>query len=406
VLKLATFSDSKALREQVMKYNEDHPNVIIEIEIYENNDPENDDRIARLQREIATGNGPDIINYGSNYANSYVAGCYTENLLDYMDEDWQSDYFDNILKAFYYKDGLYAIPTGFSLQTFSGNSDILQNKNQWTIQEMMEIYNNNKDDMILYPGETKLEIFSMLTSGIMEQFVDWENGSCNFESAEFQALIEFSNLFPEELYISDDFSFLDTFAEGKAILLPTKITDIYDICTAGSLLGEENITYIGYPVEEGSGTLIGASSIVLAISSTSDNKAAAWEFIRYFITDEYQMEMEMFLPISRNALYMQLDEASETEYEINENGEKEAIVKQQILIEGSEPIPIYNISENERKQLLELIDEAECNSSLDYPLYLILLEEVQSYFSGDKEAETVCNVIQSRAEIYVGERMQ
>lgn len=218
--------------------------------------------------------------------------------------------------------------------------------------------------------------------------------------------MEFSDLFPEKLNLSDDFSLLNTFAEGKALLLPTKVFNIYDICKAGRIMGDGKVTYIGYPAGDGSGALIDASSIVLAISATSDNKDAAWDFISSFLADEYQAEMELFLPISRNALNIQLDNAADIEYETDENGNKEAVVKEQILIEGSDPIPIYNITEDDRRNLLALIEDAEFNSSLDYQLYLILLEDVQSYFSGDKKAEEVCSIIQSRAEIYVGERVR
>lgn len=41
ILKLASFSDSETLREQVMNFNLTHEDMKIEMEIYENNDPEN-----------------------------------------------------------------------------------------------------------------------------------------------------------------------------------------------------------------------------------------------------------------------------------------------------------------------------------------------------------------------------
>lgn len=152
-LTLVSFGGSRELTEQVNLFNETHEGYRIDMEIYEQDDIDKDDRLERLQREITAGRGPDLVNFGSRYASNYCLGYYTENLLNYLPEDWQSIYFSNILNSFLVNGGLYAVPIGFSLSTFAGRQDMLGDRESWSIQEMMRIYMEREEDVILYPGE-------------------------------------------------------------------------------------------------------------------------------------------------------------------------------------------------------------------------------------------------------------
>ena len=61
------------------------------------------------------------------------------------------------------------------------------------------------------------------------------------------------------------------------------------------------LTFVGLPMEEGSGNLMNISK-GYAISTGSSNKEGAWQFIRTFLTEEYQMENTWRLPVNLNAL--------------------------------------------------------------------------------------------------------
>ena len=102
------------------------------------------------------------------------------------DLDWQSVYFSNILESFFLDGGLYAMPVGFSLSTFVGRQDMLGDRERWSIQEMVQIYMEREEGVILYPGETKADVFWRIFSHNMEYFIDWEKGRCSFDSEEFR----------------------------------------------------------------------------------------------------------------------------------------------------------------------------------------------------------------------------
>ncbi len=405
-LTLVSFEESRALTEQVNLFNETHEGYRIDVQIYEQDDVDKDDRIERLQREIAAGRGPDLINYGSRYASNYCLGHYTENLLNYLPEDWQFIYFSNILKSFFVDEGLYAIPVGFSLRTFAGRRDMLGNRERWSIQELIRIYMEREEDIILYPGEKKVDVFGTILSNNMESFIEWEKGECSFDSEEFRDILAFSNTFPDMLRITEDYSPKTLFAEGKTLLYPVYISGIYDICGAGRILATDEVVYVGFPVSEGYGTVIQPSSLVLAISANSRHKDISWEFISQFLASGYQDEkLNRCLPLRRDTMEHMLEEAGNMDYTVDADGNQIPIVKLKISFEGEESIEVYHMEEEEKKQLLRMIDTASLNDAIDYTLYNIVLEEAQSYFAGDKTLDEVVDTIQRRASLFVAERM-
>ena len=405
-LTLVSFEESRALTEQVNLFNETHEGYRIDVQIYEQDDVDKDDRIERLQREIAAGRGPDLINYGSRYASNYCLGHYTENLLNYLPEDWQFIYFSNILKSFFVDEGLYAIPVGFSLRTFAGRRDMLGNRERWSIQELIRIYMEREEDIILYPGEKKVDVFGTILSNNMESFIEWEKGECSFDSEEFRDILAFSNTFPDMLRITEDYSPKTLFAEEKTLLYPVYISGIYDICGAGRILATDEVVYVGFPVSEGYGTVIQPSSLVLAISANSRHKDISWEFISQFLASGYQDEkLNRCLPLRRDTMEHMLEEAGNMDYTVDADGNQIPIVKLKISFEGEESIEVYHMEEEEKKQLLRMIDTASLNDAIDYTLYNIVLEEAQSYFAGDKTLDEVVDTIQRRASLFVAERM-
>ncbi|MBD5472173.1 MAG: hypothetical protein HDR20_04525 [Lachnospiraceae bacterium] len=173
------------------------------------------------------------------------------------------------------------------------------------------------------------------------------------------------------------------------------------IARAEYIFGSTDISYIGYPVEGVSGTVISPKSPVLAISGKSKHKEICWEFISQYLDVEYQKKLEF--PINRVAMEEKLAQSLETEYEIVD-GEKKPVVKSQVSFAGDDqPQDIYCLTEEQAQRLMHLIESAQINDAFDHHLYRIIMDEVGSYFSGDKTLEEVTKIIQNKASIYVSE---
>ena len=402
VLVLAAFDQSSYLRRQVELYNQSQDDFQIEIQQYERSEIPEEDGVLRLQREIVSGNGPDLIDFGNGYTTSDIVGKYTEDLYAYLGEEGRKACFDNILTAFSYQEGLYAVPLGFLLKSFAGRTENLGGRSSWTIGEMLECFQGQEKERLLYPGAFKLDVFSTILTGSMEYYIDWETGECTFDGEEFRAVLEFCNSFSDRLDMEPDFSIKKAFLEDEALLLPVRIGTVYDICEEELIF----VTFIGFPAAGGSGTMIESCGPVLAVSSGSRHKEAAWEFIRRCLDGPAQRELLSGFPVCRSVLEERLEDAMETEYGMDENGMEHPVVKHQVLFEGEEPVDIYSITREQADRLLALLEGARQCSQTDRKIYRIFLDEAGGYFSGDKSLEETADVIQARVSMYVAEKIE
>lgn len=403
ILTLATFDDGRYIRELVDEYNQENANFLIEVKQYERSNELEKDGILLLQREIASGNGPDIIDFGHGYTTSDIVGGYTENILEYMDESEQKQYLENVLNAFCYDEKLYAVPLGFTLKSFAGLSKNLNGYQSWNIDEMMDCYNGQ--DRMLYPGEFKKDVLATILTGSMEYYIDWETGQCNYDAEEFRKVLHFCNQFPDHLEITEDFSVKQTFIDDKSLLLPVDMDSVIDICRVQYIFDNEEVTFIGFPVEGDNGTMLQSCGPALAISSGSRHKEEAWKFISECLSESGQRRLPSGFPIRYSVLEEQIKQAMEISYEYDENGEKIPVVKGQVIFDGDEPIDIYNITPDQAKQMLDLIQKAKQVSSVEPKIYNIFMEEVEYYFNGAKSLEETVNVIQSRISMYIKEKI-
>lgn len=402
-LVLADFENSSYLRQLAESYQETHGGITIEIKQYERSDQTEEDGVLLLQREIISGTGPDLINYGSGYTTSDIVGVYTEDLLPRL--TGQDAYYENILQAFTYQDSLYAVPLGFTLKSFAGAAERLEGRESWTIRELMACYESQRDERILYPGEQKIDVFGTLMSGSLEYYIDWETGVCSFDGEEFRAVMEFCNGFPDHLELADDFSTKQTYLDDKALLLPITIQDVFDICKAEYIFDDREITFIGFPVESGCGTMIEPSGPVLAVSGVSAHSEAAWDFIEWCLGEDAQGGLPSGFPVNRDALEARLTEAMEIEYETGSDGAQTPVVKDRIIFEGDDPEELCCVTPEQADCLRTLIETADFSSTTDMEIYNILLEEIAAYFDGQKTLDETADIIQSRVEIVVNEKI-
>lgn len=78
VLVLAVFDENPEVNKQVELFNQNNNTYKIEIQKYGRAAWTEDDGIARLQREIISGEGPDIIDFGWDYTTSDITGRNAE----------------------------------------------------------------------------------------------------------------------------------------------------------------------------------------------------------------------------------------------------------------------------------------------------------------------------------------
>ena len=406
ILTLGTISANQDLKKQVETYNQNNSEYLIEIKTYGDQAVAGADAVSMIQMEIATGEGPDIIDFGYLYSPMAAGKGIVEDLSAYMeaDEDFhEEDYFMNVIDALSGSEKVYVISPQFSIRSFAGRKEDLGDATNWNMQEIMSYFGGNEQDRILFPGDSRKEVFGFLCTGSMGNFVNWTDGTCSFDNGAFKELLLFANQFPDQRIYSEDYSVLQQFQSGKALLYPVSITDVYETAKVRTIFGDAPVNYIGYPMSEGNGNIVRTGNIVLGINRNSNHKEAAWEFIKSFLKKEYQSNIEGGLPLLKSELETRLKKACEIEYKEDASGQKVEEVKDRIIFEGEEPIDITCINQQDAATLLEIIDHVDTAYATDLDLYSIILEEVTGYFEDDREIDSVIGIIQNRASIYISE---
>jgi len=221
----------------------------------------------------------------------------------------------------------------------------------------------------------------------MVNFVDWENGTAHFYRNDFIELLEFSSRFNESPDIGT-VSLPDLIAGGRTIMSADIISDFHQFKWTLRAHGGE-IAFKGYPMDNRSGNFLSTSGR-MAITSRSENKDAAWEFVRIFLTEDFKRENHHGLNFSTNRAFF------------DEQVQRALTEEPEERIDG---IVLPKLTEAQVQQVLDLIDSAAVNFGYDSSLLNIVMESAFDFFSGRSSAEDTARIVQSRASIFMAEQV-
>lgn len=364
----------------------------------------------RLNADIAAGKIPDIILLSYEMpVKSYISKGLFEDLIPYIENDPElsiDSYMPNVIDAFSVEGKMYQLVPYYSINTLVAKTSLVGEERGWTAGEVLDIMAKSPKETQFLSYETRENMLNNCLTFAGDQFIDWEAGTCNFETEEFEHLLEFLSGFPEEI---DNEAFTDEYwmtydslwRENKVIAQPYSMYDIqsYNYMEKGTF--GEKITMVGYPSGNGNGSAI-VPSLQLGMSAKSAHKEGAWQFLRYFLTDEYQMEkIDYGLPLSVNKLDQMLENAQKAPTYTDENGN--VVESPEYYYIGNVEIKIDPMSEQEAAALREKILGFDTVYNYDQNLMNIVKEESAAYFSGQKPAKEVAKIIQSRVNIYINE---
>lgn len=406
VLTFATFGSDAEIMEAIVRFNKNSEEYRIKVIDYY--DEENyEDAWNEYNQAVLDGDLADIVNVSwSNYNLMAGKGVYVD-LNEYMNSDEdinREDYFENILSAYEIDGKLYAMPASFSISTLVGKEKVWGNKDSISLEEVQEKMDETPANVAIMDSMSQSYFVFFMLQGSLDKFVDWEIGECSFATKEFVEILKLSKRFPKESgetysYLSNET--IDNFREDKVLLYSCDLYEITEYQMTKSLLGEEFVT-LGYPGANGG--LIQNSGSLLAISEDSQNKEAAWEFVKCMISEEYQSNYIYYNnPIHKTAFENQMESAMEKTCYVDDNGDEVELPKMSYGWEDFE-IDIYAATEEDVAEYRKIVESATSLATYDEKVMTIVEEEAEAFFNDQKSAEEVAQIIQSRVKIYVNER--
>lgn len=414
------------LRGAVLEFNRTNPNYRIEIHDYSEYNTGYDYMagVTKLNTEIISGNVPDIIITSELPVKQYAAKGLLEDLYTFIDNDASLSRDDLVLSVFEAMESsgeLYMITPSFNLITIAGMASVLGTEPGWTMTELMALIEAHPEaDYPLGQYITRESIFNELLNYSMDSYVDWATGECSFDTEDFKSLLEFAMLFPEQTYYetygvasSSSIAVMDTampmpieeeyldentlLAEGRMLAKLFYMYDFYEYQYRNAALGGD-IVFKGIPTEDGGGSVaqLGTS---IAMTTSCKNKEGAWEFMRTLLTEEFQLN-NWGIPTNRNVLDEKLEAMMKQEYD----DEGKPIPYGSVGVMNGEEIYYYALSEQEKDQILQIIDNVKYTASYDNSLLDIVREEAGAFFAGEKSVNDAAAYIQSRMMLYVNEQ--
>jgi ABC-type glycerol-3-phosphate transport system substrate-binding protein len=402
------------VRREIVNFNKSNENYRITMIDYGSQYNTYDDwnsGVTHLNNDIVAGRAPDIMVLDGNMPfQSYMAKGLFADLIPLINRDPDinlDDLMPNVVEAYSMDGKMYQLIPHFFVYTAVAKTSEVGPNPGWTIADAQALLASK-------PPETSLFDVFMNRDTILQnsvafsasQFIDWEAGRCSFDSPAFISLLELMKDYPEEIdysmYERGDFwqEYEAAYRTGRVLVSITTISSLRDFNRlAHGQFGAE-VTPIGFPNEGGLGAAL-QSSISFAVAAKSRNQAGAWEFLRYFLSEDYQTNQGWSLPVLRSAYDQRAQEAMERPYWTDENGARQEY-DDTWYIDGQEVV-IPPMTRAEVDRLTEYILSVMTPIEYNQTLMDIIKEEAGAYFAGQKSAQEVVAIIQSRAQIYVSE---
>lgn len=348
---------------------------------YEDKEKENEGGMAVLNRDLRTGNVPDVIlSYGDidfsalNLKNTFA------DLSVFMDKDSEihkEDFHENITESYTHDGKLYAMPVKFGIDAISGNKSEIGEDKGWTLEEFLDFSEKNEKT---FKMSSLAEIDMSLISANLDEFVNFKKKKCSFDKPEFVRLIEMiKKQSTDENAASDEY------------IYPAKIVGIGDYMSYLYFVSELKNTntepvFKGFPGKKESGANINPQ-MILAISDKSKNKEQAWDFAKYFLSKDYQDSA--------------FNEAVTFGFPVRKDSFENMMKNEAGKDFSSFGFSSY-INSNEASELLkQIVNDADSHVVSDSEIKKILRESLDKFYSGEKSSEDTAKEIQSKVTEYL-----
>ncbi len=407
------------IKRQILEYNKNSMEYEIELTSYQDYAVNSyDDAVTKLNNDMIAGNLPDILVIDSQLpVDSYISKGLLADLYEFMDKDEtfnRDDYLQNVFQAYENNGKLYEVVPSFTINTLIGKTSRVGAESGWTMDEFIKFCDENTESADQIFGDrwgTKSSMLSNMLYYNSSSFINKETGECKFNTDEFINLLEFCNKFPKEYddsaYDMDNNygqEYESRYREDRALLSQAYVNNFRFFKENELGAFGEPITVKGYPTNEGNGSVIN-SYTTLAITSKAKNADGAWDFVKYFYSDEYQDQYatpnSYEFPVKISSLEKQAAAAKERPYWTNEDGTKEEYDYNYWIGDQQITIPVNTDEENQR--MIDFIKSVNVSGRYDQQAMEIISEEAGAFFEGQKSAKDVAGIIQNRVSNYIAE---
>ncbi len=370
-----------------------------------------------LAMDIMNGEGPDIL-LNSSEMGQLNNSNYLADLTPYVGNLDSSKYFTNVIDASKIDGKLFQLPVCYMIEGIQTDSKYAgASGTGFTTEEYEKFLNETLNGQDIIPYGQAL-YFTKLFDAMSNEFI--KNGKADFSSPEFAKLAEYvknnvqeSSRSWDEMYggpVDDSYIYeTATYAVGAPVKGDMGYSDAAAIYTTvygigGYFSGMAQVNggtaILGIPSTDGRGPRISAN-ISIAISAQAQNIDACGEFVKLLLSDDVQTEIAMtdYFVLNKQAFRNAGEKA--VEFYNGEGGEG------MFGYDWNTGEPVDNrlkFSDKNLDEMENIIASCSGMNSSDAAINLILAEEMQPFFIGQKSLDEVITIAQDRVQKVLNER--
>ncbi|SFU37208.1 ABC transporter substrate-binding protein [Butyrivibrio sp. M55] len=356
--------------------------------------------------DITSGKAADIICVSNNEAalRKYVDKGILLDLTPAFEKGGplgDIEYIPNVAEMMKIDGKFYTFMPSFYVETCSAKTKFLNGKTTLSFKDWDDIINANgaKYDLAFGTYNSRESVGSYLWTYYGDKFVDWKNKKCNFNSPEFIDYLNFVNKFPdeehqheseengewvpEEKYVQED----------KTLFYRTFLTSFEEYGRTKNLTFKEDFEFVGFPNNDGE-NLAAIYPSTFAVNSKTEHKDVIYDLIKSILTAEKD-SFYGFSPVKAK-FEEQFAEATKEKSEDDYN----STWWDQVTGKEVKAKPLTQEEAQLVKDYILGIKSLEC---YDEEVSKIVEEETATFYSGQKTAEQVAEVIQNRVTTYLNE---
>ncbi|MBR5512709.1 MAG: hypothetical protein IKV85_01830 [Ruminococcus sp.] len=373
-----------------------------------------------LNMAMLTGESPDIICHNATGMMNLDRKGLLADLYSFMDGDSRlkrEDFLPCVLEGLEIEGRLPAVMEAYTLYTAVAKTKFIPKEYEhWTSADAMKFYEEYKDkmDFCKYTSESSLAEYMLKIEGLCS--IDLRNSVCDFGTA-FRDSLQFCLDTPIQAQPEPNFALMDDYdrtayfkdeetrgLNDTQLVFPLSINGFN--CSLGQdtygFFNKEDITFVGYPYENGSGAYVHSTNLVLyGITEQCSSKEAAWELITLIL--KQQKKLEKFestnirgIPVLKEQLQRDYDRPSDYNSSIN-NG-----FMWNIWNNCGEDV---FMPQEYKDMLYEYILSVPANPYFyNSELQNIIDEEVGYAINGDRNADDTAYILNDRIGTYLSEK--
>lgn len=397
VLTLGTLYPTEELSEMISRYNKQQTDVRITIVPYWEEGLDYEEARTKLYMDIITGDAPDLLNVSDLDYSVLAEKDIFVDLYTCMEQDEElqkTDLIASVIQPYERNSKLYALAPAFQIYTMLGRSEVTQGASGVSLKQFYNLLKKADMDLSNVGGFSADEpvLVTLCTFG-MDELIDWDKGTCDFEGQYFQDILEFVREY--EACKAERVG--KSISGGEIAIIGSSIFNVSDYQIACARFGEK-LSAIGYPTSSGSGTAVGLRGAKLAINAQEEHIKEAWEFVKYYTLNGYDGNG---FPVLNSLFEETLQEAQEPMW-VTE-GSVTVPVARGSYRQGDDIISVYEADSEDVALIRDLVENATNVFEYDTAILDIIQEEAEYYFSGQKSMKQVTKIIQNRVELYLSE---